>query len=221
VNAPKNQVDWARLFRVACNLIAQVNSLTPIIDRWTFGGGTAMMLQIGHRESHDVDFFLQDAQLLSFLDPEKRDFDFEIAPTGWTGDGTGFLKFSFAGIGEIDFIVGGPKTSNPTMLRDIEGHPTLLETVAEVVTKKIVHRGASLRPRDIFDIAAASERHADAVVNGLRSYKSAVATALDTLARLNPDFVAMAIAQLQVRERFRLLANATALERAQWILNAV
>ena len=180
-----------------------------------------MMLQIEHRESHDVDLFLQDAQLLSFLDPEKRDFDFEIAPTGWSGDGTGFLKLAFAGIGEIDFIVGGSKTSNPTTARDIEGHLTLLETIAEVVTKKIVHRGASLRPRDIFDIAAASEQHADSVVNGLRPHKSAVATALDALGRLNPDFVAMAIAQLQVREKFRPLANATALERARSILNAV
>lgn len=160
MNAPKNQADWARLFRLACSLIGQVNSPTTIIDHWTFGGGAAMMLQIEHRESHDVDLFLQDAQLLSFLDPEKRDFDFEIAPTGWSGDGTGFLKFTFAGIGEIDYIVGGPKTPNPTISRDIEGHFTLLETVAEVVTKKIVHRGASLRPRDIFDIAAASEQHA-------------------------------------------------------------
>jgi hypothetical protein len=63
VNAPKDHADWARLFRVAWRLIAQVNSPTLIIDRWTFGGGTAMMLQIGHRESHDIDLFLEDAQL--------------------------------------------------------------------------------------------------------------------------------------------------------------
>jgi hypothetical protein len=112
-------------------------------------------------------------------------------------------------------------TPNPTISRDIEGHPALLETIAEVVTKKIVHRGASLRPRDIFDIAAAGEQHIDSIVNGLRPHKSAVATALDTLARLNPDFVATAIAQLHVREKFRHLANASALERARLILGAV
>ena len=76
--AQQNQPDWARLFHVACSLIRQVNSETLIIDHWTFGGGTAMMLQIDHRESHDVDFFLQDPQLLSFLDPQKHDFKFEI-----------------------------------------------------------------------------------------------------------------------------------------------
>ncbi|RUW44700.1 hypothetical protein EOA32_36030, partial [Mesorhizobium sp. M1A.F.Ca.ET.072.01.1.1] len=36
---------------------------------WSFGGGTAMMIQIGHRESHDIDVFLDDPQLLGFMDP--------------------------------------------------------------------------------------------------------------------------------------------------------
>jgi hypothetical protein len=60
------QSDWARLFRAACALIRQVNSKESIIDNWTFGGSTAMMLQIGHRESRDVDIFLPDPQLLPF-----------------------------------------------------------------------------------------------------------------------------------------------------------
>jgi Nucleotidyl transferase AbiEii toxin, Type IV TA system len=63
---PNSQLRWARLFRVACALIRQVNSKERVIDHWTFGGGTAMMLQIDHRESHDVDIFLFDPQLLPF-----------------------------------------------------------------------------------------------------------------------------------------------------------
>jgi hypothetical protein len=39
-------------------MIGQVNSEQLIIDHWAIGGGTAMMLQIGHRESHDIDIFL-------------------------------------------------------------------------------------------------------------------------------------------------------------------
>jgi nucleotidyltransferase AbiEii toxin of type IV toxin-antitoxin system len=65
------QSDWTRLFRMARATIEQVNSEQQIIDHWTFGGGTAMMLQINHRESNDVDIFLRDAQLLSFLDPRN------------------------------------------------------------------------------------------------------------------------------------------------------
>ena len=68
--------DWARLFRIACSLIRQVNSEHAIIDSWAFGGGTAMMLQINHRRSDDIDIFLPDAQLLPYLDPKLRDFDF-------------------------------------------------------------------------------------------------------------------------------------------------
>jgi hypothetical protein len=91
---------------MACALIRQVNSEQSIIDHWTFGGGTAMMLQINHRESRDVDIFLSDPQLLPFLDPQKHDFEFEIRPTASEGDGARFLKLAFDKIGQIDFIVG-------------------------------------------------------------------------------------------------------------------
>jgi len=51
-----------------------------------------MMLQIDHRESRDVDLFLQDPQLLAFLDPQKHDFEFEICPSDYDGDGARFLN---------------------------------------------------------------------------------------------------------------------------------
>jgi hypothetical protein len=37
-----------------------------------------MMLQIDHRESHDVDIFLPDPQFLSYLDPKLHDFKSEF-----------------------------------------------------------------------------------------------------------------------------------------------
>jgi hypothetical protein len=150
--------DWARLFRIACSLIRQVNSEQVVIDSWSFGGGTAMMLQIGHRESHDVDIFLSDPQLLPFLDPNLHDFEFEIRPSDYGGDGTGFLKLAFEGIGEVDFIVAHALTDIPTTKQTIEGEDVDLETVAEIIAKKIHYRGATIKPRDIFDIAAAA-RH--------------------------------------------------------------
>jgi hypothetical protein len=154
VIAPNSHSDWARLFRVACALIRQVNSTASIIDHWTFGGGTAMMLQIDHRDSHDVDIFLADAQLLPFLDPATHDFAFEIMPTDHRGDGARSLKLVFENIGEIDFLVGVSLTSTPTTLTTIEGEAVQLETITEIITKKIFHRGSSIKPRDIFDIAA-------------------------------------------------------------------
>ena len=220
MSAKKNPSDWARLFRVACNLIRQVNSEHIIIDRWTFGGGTAMMLQIDHRESHDVDLFLQDPQFLSFLDPQKHDFKFEIWPSDYEGDGAGFLKLAFKNIGEIDFIIGQPKTTHPTVEREIEGEKTLLETVPEIITKKIVYRGATIKPRDIFDIAAAGEQHADKIIAELRSYKTEVASTLEALERLNPEFVNNAISQLMIREKYLPIAK-TAIERTKQIIRGV
>jgi hypothetical protein len=67
VSIPTRPSDWARLLRIACSLIRQVNSEQSIIDSWSFGGGTAMMLQINHRESRDVDIFLSDRSYSHFL----------------------------------------------------------------------------------------------------------------------------------------------------------
>jgi len=220
VNAPKHSPDWARLFRIACALIRQVNAEQSVINYWTFGGGTAMMLQIDHRESHDIDIFLPDPQFLAFLDPQKRDFEFEVRPTEYDGDGTRFLKLAFKDIGQIDFIVGSSMTPSPTTQRTIEGETVELETVSEIITKKVYRRGSNIRPRDIFDIAAAAETHADAIVEALRSYRDEVARTLITLDKLNPDFVNGAIADLAIKDLYKSIAT-TAIERARTILGAV
>ena len=179
-----------------------------------------MMLQIGHRESNDVDIFLSDPQLLSFLDPQKHDFQFEIWPTDYAGDGASFQKLAFKDIGEIDFIVGHAMTSSPTRPTTIEGETILLETIPEIITKKIYHRGASIKPRDIFDIAAAAEQHADSIIVELRSYRDEVAATLVTMDKLNPEFVNNAIAQLAIKSKYNSVAK-TALKRTQEILRTV
>lgn len=220
MTAQTEQPNWVRLFRVACDLIKQVNARDLIIDHWSFGGGTALMLQIGHRESRDVDIFLRDPQLLSFLDPQRHDFTFKLRPSEHASDGTGFVKFAFAGVGEVDFIVSQPKTATPTRAIVIEGERTLRETVPEIIAKKIVHRGATIKPRDIFDIAAASQQHEASIIAGLRSYRTEVEATLKRLDALNPEFVRGAIAELMVSEEYWTLAN-TSLERAKQVLQAV
>jgi hypothetical protein len=178
-----------------------------------------MMIQIDHRESHDVDIFLDDPQLLPYLDPSRHDFTFEIVPSDYGGDGTGFLKLSFDD-GEIDFIVGNAKTPNPATLCEIEGQSTLLETIPEIITKKIVYRGSNIKPRDIFDIAAASEYDPDAIISALRSYPGEIAATIDTINRLNPEFTTAVINQLMIRDKYRPIVT-TAIERAKELLLAV
>lgn len=218
MNAPYDKSEWETLFREACSLIRQVNFEHTIIDHWTFGGGTAMMLQIGHRVSRDVDIFLADPQLLGFLDPRTHDFKFDVQPAGYSGDGTSSLRLSFDA-GEIDFIVAQALTSSPTTAATVEGEPVLLETIPEIITKKIYYRGASIKPRDIFDIAAAGEEHADSLIEELRNYRQEVIQTLTTIDTLNADFVNGAIAELAIRDPYKKIAK-TAIERSKEILRA-
>jgi Nucleotidyl transferase AbiEii toxin, Type IV TA system len=212
--------DWARLFRIACSLIRQVNSDQVIIDSWSFGGGTAMMLQIGHRESHDVDIFLSDPQFLPFLDPKLCDFEFEIRPSDYGGNGTGFLKLAFEGIGEVAFIVAHALTDIPTTRQTIEGEDVDLETVAEIIAKKIHYRGATIKPRDIFDIAAAARHDRDSIIRALKYHKDDVAKTLSAIERLKPDFVNATMAELAIKDSFKPIVG-TALGDATELLKSI
>jgi hypothetical protein len=206
---------WRRLFKQARSLIRQAN----IGDDWAFGGGTAMMIQIGHRESRDIDIFLSDPQLLPLLDPQKNDFEFEIQPNAYMGDGTISQRFAF-GEGEIDFIVASALTSSPSIATTVEGEAIRLETIPEIITKKVFYRRALIKPRDIFDIAAACENHEASVVAALRDYPDQVTQALAAIRKLNPSFVKGTIAELAIRDEFKTTAE-TALERAKDILGAI
>jgi len=220
VTASNKKSDWAQLFRVTCSLIRQVNSKDVIIDNWTFGGGTAMMLQIGHRESHDVDIFLPDPQLLSYLDPRTHDFTFEIELTDYTGDGARSLKLVFEDIGEIDFVVASTLTSNPTTSTTVEGEVVQLETIPEIITKKIYYRGTSIQPRDIFDIAAGGNADESSIISELASYKDEVLKTLAAIDKLNPAFINQGIADLIIKPEYEEIAK-TAIERTKKTLLAV
>ena len=111
-------------------------------------------------------------------------------------------------------------TSSPTTQATIEGETVLLETIPEIITKKIHYRAASIKPRDIFDIAAAGKQHKDALIKELRSYRDQVTQALATIDRLNADFVNDAIADLAIKEPYKEIAKA-AIPRSKEILRAV
>ena len=208
---------WDKLFVIACDLLDQVNAEHALIDRWSLGGGTAMMLQIGHRESDDIDIFLGDPQLLSYLDPAKRDFEFDIAPASYSTDGAGFLKLAFPGIGEIDFIVGQPLTDRPWTTAMVAGRTAQLETISEIITKKIYYRGSRIAPRDIFDIAATATTHQQTVVSALVHFRQHVEKAVNQITAGDPAFVADMISQLRIRPAFRSIA-ADAVEIASGVL---
>lgn len=170
----------------SCDLIDQVNAERLIIDDWSLGGGTAMMLRIDHRDSRDIDIFLSDPQLLAYLDPSRRNFRFEVDPAHYTTDGAGFLKLAFRDMGEVD-RTGSYRRAD--ILQTIEGHPLQLETLAEVVAKKIFYRGSRIAPRDIFDLAAASTSNRPAIVAALAEFRPQVEKTLEKIELSDPLFV--------------------------------
>lgn len=202
---------WEDLLTEAYSIIDAVNRIIDAVNRdgdvlsgWTFGGGTAMMLQIDHRESHDVDLFLDDPQLLPYVEATVAEMQFQIGTPTYNGDGRGHLKIAFEEIGEIDFIVTGHVTPDYAVERSILGRNVLLETIPEIIAKKIRFRGARIQPRDVFDIAAAIESgHGAEIEAVLADNADAVVIASERLADLSSDYVETVIGQLMIRPAFR------------------
>ncbi len=48
------------------------------LDPWSFDGGTALMLQLGHRESYDIDLFTDPRYLPTCLNPETLGFELDL-----------------------------------------------------------------------------------------------------------------------------------------------
>ena len=194
---------WLELFDMAMAIIDQANAQGIGMNSWSFGGGTALMLQISHRESHDIDLFIEDAQYLPYLNPETQDYDLALAPSDYETDGTRALKIVFDGVGEIDFICCHPVTETPFTNPEIRGRHIRLETPAEILAKKVVFRGLHLQPRDMFDIAAVAQAMGtDYVVEACSRFPDACREALRITENMNPELVDAVTEKLLIYEGF-------------------
>ena len=199
---------WRDLLQEAFGILDHVNREFEIIESWSFGGGTAMMIQIDHRESHDIDLFLDDPQLLPYVEATVSERQFTLGDATYNGDGAGHLKIAFEGIGEIDFIVTGHVTESPTSIQTIEGRAVALETVPEIIAKKVRYRGSRIQPRDIFDIAAAAATNDTAdVIAALALIPDYVHETISRIDLLSRDYVSSSIAQLALREQNQQLVE--------------
>nr|WP_321457130.1 nucleotidyl transferase AbiEii/AbiGii toxin family protein [uncultured Cohaesibacter sp.] len=200
MNTP-NPSQWAELFEIAMQIIGNANSGHGI-GYWAFGGGTSLMLHIGHRTSHDVDIFIDNPQVLPLLNPITQGYETNIVPTAYQTDGSSALKIVFKGIGEIDFITCGDITDNPSYRRCIHGHEVLIEYPGEVLAKKIFYRGARIEPRDIFDIVAAIRSIGfDEIAPSLKHCQEQCKSAIEAIQRQNPEYTELIISNLMnIRE---------------------
>ncbi len=164
------------------------------------------MLQVDHRGSHDFELFLDDPQLLPYVEAMVSEMQFEIGPATCNGDGHGHLKVSCDGFGEIAFFVTGHVTDDFARAREVLGRGVLLKTVPEIIAKKIRFRGSRIQPRDMFDIAAADEAgYGHEIKAALAVLPDDVAEASEGLAGLAPEYVETIVSQFMIRPDFESL----------------
>ncbi|MEO8383618.1 MAG: nucleotidyl transferase AbiEii/AbiGii toxin family protein [Betaproteobacteria bacterium] len=151
---------WRNLFERATDLIDDVEAKVGKKFFWTLGGGTVLMLRHQHRQSKDIDIFVPDPQLLGYFSPRLS----EVAEglTGRYQETAGHLKL-FLPAGEID-IVASPNLTAPGFVEgELLGHTVRLETDAEIVAKKMWHRGDQVKARDLLDLSLVIERSPQAL----------------------------------------------------------
>jgi hypothetical protein len=156
LSTPPASGPWQVLLQRALDLIDNIErqggASAPF---WTLGGGTVLMFRYQHRHSRDIDIFVPDPQYLGYVSPRLSD-----AAAALTEDYTelpsSFVKLLFDE-GEIDFVAATNLTPQAWEPWEILGRQVRVETAAEVIAKKMFHRGDKATARDLFDLAWVAE----------------------------------------------------------------
>jgi predicted nucleotidyltransferase component of viral defense system len=186
---------WQELLTQALTLTDHLATVVrnPV---WSFGGGTVLMLRLNHRHSKDIDLFVPDPQYLGHFSPRLTDVA-EALTTEYE-EAAEYIKF-FLPAGEIDVVVGTPLTESPWEAMQYKGRTISVESSAEIVAKKMHHRGQMAKARDLFDLCAVAEmepdaieaarpffeKHADAFLQRLDDYRDLARNEFEKIDRLS------------------------------------
>lgn len=153
---------WEVLFPRALRLVDEIQRYGGLANRfWTFGGGTVLMFRYGHRLSKDIDIFVPDPQYLGYVTPRLSDTAASLTEDYSEMSGS-FVKLQFEE-GEVDFVAAPNLTDAAWEWWEIQGRTVRVETAAEVIAKKMHHRGDRATARDLFDLALVIEREPEAL----------------------------------------------------------
>lgn len=187
---------WQDLLLQAYRLIDEIAKHGISDPVWTFGGGTVLMLRHRHRVSKDIDIFVPDPQYLGFISPRLSEVAESV--TQDYVEGPGYIKL-LRPEGEIDFVASPNLTAEPFEYWQLLGRTVRVETSAEIVAKKLWHRGDRATARDLFDLALVIERepmalesakeylvrHREAFLGQLEQRKATLGRQFDALDRLD------------------------------------
>ncbi len=157
---------WETLFPRALTLVDEISTHGGVSDPfYTFGGGTVLMLRYQHRLSKDIDLFVADPQSLGFITPRLSDVADEMCKSQYV-EAANYVKLQFDE-GEIDFVASPNLLSAPDAFEEwnLFGRRVRVETAAEIVAKKMFHRGDKATARDLFDLTMVIEHERGALAN--------------------------------------------------------
>lgn len=157
---------WKDLLPHALSIIEDIKSHGTADPFWTFGGGTVLMFRYQHRLSKDIDIFVPDPQYLGFVTPRLSDVAAAVT-TQYVEDQSSYVKL-IRPEGEIDFVASPNLTEVPFEIWNIGGHHIRVETAAEIVAKKLWHRGDRATARDLFDLSLVIEREPEALIEAAK-----------------------------------------------------
>lgn len=176
MNNPLLRTHWPKLLELALSALDTL----PEKYKWSWGGGTALAAHLEHRVSYDIDIFLTDSEALGALSPQNNSVVRKITDT-WQQPGH-YIRLERTE-GEIDFIISQLFTSPGTTPWNFEGRDIPLETVSEVLAKKLHWRGSNALARDIFDYAAAWQLSPEQFYKALAAQPEGAARVADTIRR--------------------------------------
>lgn len=125
------------------------------------GGGSMLLRRYGHRKSKDLDLFVSDTRLVHWCSPRVNETAADLFVD--YGEEATAVKLVM-GMQEVDIIAVAPViTDDAVEQATLSGRPVLIERPREILAKKIVYRGRTFQPRDVFDLACVAYAEPDEV----------------------------------------------------------
>lgn len=154
-------------------------------SQWSMGGGTILMLNYHHRLSKDVDIFVSNTQYFNGLSPKLNDV---AEDADFYQEGERFISLSYPE-GKIDFVKAFQLSDYLPTLKHVFNQNIFVDDDIEIVTKKVFFRGASLHPRDLYDLATVylGPRRSE-LVKALINIPEQLQEFHDALQRVGPGF---------------------------------
>jgi len=190
---------WEALFPHAFTLMDEVRTHGGVEPFWTFGGGTVLMLRYQHRLSYDIDLFVRDPQYLGYVNPRPSAIAESISDDYI--EQANYIRLRLPE-GEIDIVAATNLTENPYEIWEIMGREVRVETAAEIVAKKLFHRGYSGTARDLFDLAVVIEADPQPL-RCAAPYLLKYADAFITRLKARPDLMRDQFSLIRRREYWR------------------